>query len=170
MACFVVGVLLSLAFAKYQPADPATGNLSGQQGIVVADQASQPEQVVQKQLNSLRAALNEPDSLRVCYGLASPENLAAIGSYDQFVRLVASPSYRPLLGHSVSMIGRPVIENSRATILVTVIDTEHTPHAFRFFLRKQFAPPHLSYWMTDGVLPIRQTNRIDFPISGPSHE
>ena len=134
----------------------------------VTDPSLRPADVVQQQLEGLRNAIDHPDALALCYGFASPQNREATGPYNRFARLLRTPTYRSLLGHSGHIIGEPVESDGKATILVTVISSDETTHAFRFWLRKQAEPPYAACWMTDAVLPIQREGKLDFPVSEPA--
>jgi hypothetical protein len=55
-----------------------------------------PEQVVTKQIESMRAAVLDPDRLRECYSLAAPSNRAVTGPFERFSALVSSAPYDQL--------------------------------------------------------------------------
>ncbi len=112
-----------------------------------------PEQVVALQIQSIREAESEPERMRTCYSLASPNNRAMTGPLEHFAELVVAPPYDHLAGAVDWQIGQATVSEGHAVVLVSVT-TVNDVHAYRFLLSQQIAPPYTDCWMTDGVEPI----------------
>lgn len=167
-ACFFIGVIAAVVVARPDLERLQQSERRDHAVPSLADPSYSPHDVVRQQIDSLAGALTDSDAIRHCYGFASPRNRATIGSVQQFSRLLANPRYTALLGHTGHIIGQSRITGDTATVLVTVIDADARPHAYRFWLQRQSNPPLAACWMTDAVLPVGQESRLDFPVLEPT--
>lgn len=103
----------------------------------VADPSYSPQDVVGLQLASLRKAIADPEQIRVCYSLASPENRELTGPLIRFAQLFRAQPYRPLLGHQASLIGKVRVRGDHADMMVSVIAEDGQTFAFQFLLSRQ---------------------------------
>lgn len=110
-----------------------------------------PEEVVTYQMTVLGKNARSATGIRQCYQFASPLNRAATGPLARFIRMVRSPPYRVMLQTAQTLVGRAVIRDDRATVLVTLIDPGRNVRVFRFFLSRQRESPYVGCWMTDAV-------------------
>lgn len=115
-----------------------------------------PADVVRLQVDALRALRSDQSAIHQCYELASPSNRAVTGPLHRFTAMVQNEIYGPLVTQNSVLLGRPVIRDGRATVLVTVLDANRAIRIFRFFLSKQTEPQYLDCWMTDAVIPARE--------------
>ncbi len=111
--------------------------------------ALSPAEVVRLQVQ----ALGEQGlgGIAVTYRFASPSNRRAIGSYEQFIDVVRSPSYAPMLGHFRAEYGELQTDGRRASGLVLITDRQGGRHAYLFRLSRQRGGPFSGCWMTDSV-------------------
>lgn len=112
-----------------------------------------PEEVVRRQLEAARKSRDNPQALIECYAYASPENKKAVGSFENFNKLIHSEVFLPFVTHSEAIIGTPVVNGSLATVLVTLVRDQQRPATYRFFLSQKNVVPYTESWMTDGVAP-----------------
>jgi hypothetical protein len=134
------------------PLSSPTLSDTGAAEFVAPTVALSPREVVELQLGSLDRFLADPAALAQCFELASPANRALTGPLSHFALMVQTPPYYPLLNRVDALIGDPVIQGRRATVFVTVIDSQHRIRTFWFYLSRQTAAPYEDCWMTDGVL------------------
>ena len=119
--------------------------------LEIASPDMTPRQVVERQMESVRASSFDIQALRVCYSLAAPSNRAVTGPFERFAQMIQSPSFYPMRTSDQWLVGDGVIEGELATVFVTVIDAAGLPHAFRFYLERQRIEPHEGCWMTVSV-------------------
>ncbi len=142
---FLAGAAATWSLSSDDPDD------MGQPGhLARPSPALSPSEVVRLQVESLRGA-RDPADVKQCYAFASPANRHAVGHVNRFYAMLNQRTYRPLLLHTLSVIGRPVISGDHATVLVTLVDEQRKPHVFRFFLSRQNEKPYEDCWMTDAV-------------------
>lgn len=110
-----------------------------------------PRQVVQRQLASMQASIQQPDAIRQCFMFASPANRAVTGPIERFEGILRMPAYRSLVSPATALVGKAVVKGDQATVLVTLLSTDAQVTAFRFYLSKQTAAPYRDCWMTDAV-------------------
>ena len=125
-----------------------------------ADESLTPGDVVRRQLAALQSCgegspAQRDAAMAVVYSLASPENRRAIGTFGDFDRLVRSGIYGRLVGHQTAMVGRVVMQPTRAIVVVTVIPFQGGPLVFQFVLgRYRAGESEELAWMTDAVYPM----------------
>src|SRR5688572_30015628 len=152
-----IGVLAGVSYARFLHAGgsiPEAVPPSSRAEIQLPAPHLSPDDVVRLQVGALRAFRDDQSAIHQCYVLASPANRAYTGPLDRFIKMVQNPAYGALVSQTSALVGQPVIRGSQATLLVTVLDQNRTPHVFRFFLSKQTDPPYLDCWMTDAVIPV----------------
>jgi len=110
-----------------------------------------PEQVVSKQVESMRASWLDHDRLRECYSFAAPSNRAVTGPFERFANLVRSSPYDNLGTCQAYQVGKAVVEGNSAAVLVSLHTSDDQSLAFRFLLSKQSEAPYEDCWMTEGV-------------------
>ncbi|MCA9135151.1 MAG: hypothetical protein KDB00_00290 [Planctomycetales bacterium] len=114
-----------------------------------------PEQVVACQVTAMHQSIADESLLVPCYSLASPSNRAMTGPLHHFWAMCHSPPYDLLCESDSWQIGKAQIEDSRASVIVSVL-THDGPRGFEFQLSRQQSQPVKDCWMTDSVavLPI----------------
>lgn len=117
----------------------------------VASPSLSPEQVVDIQIQSMRAAVESPEQIRDCFALASPGNREVTGPIDRFASMVMTGQYSSLARAPDFQIGSAVLEGDYAAVLVTTMSEPGVPNAFRFVLEKQHLSPYQDCWMTVAV-------------------
>ncbi len=115
-----------------------------------------PEQVVERQVISLQAAMLDNECLVECYSFAAPSNRAATGPFENFSALVRTEPFIELGRCSSYQIGSAVIDGDAAAVLVSLLTDQDQSMAFRFMLAKQTQAPYEGCWMTEGVFPLVQ--------------
>lgn len=112
-----------------------------------------PEEVVGVQLEALRRndSPATDDGIKTAFRFASPENRAATGPVERFIRLVKNPLYRPLLNHRTAKRDPVVVAGDVAQQRVMVTSADGEEVIYKFTLSKQKAGEYKDCWMTDGV-------------------
>lgn len=119
-----------------------------------------PEQVVKIQLDLLQnddlLACNA--GLRAAYAFASPASRAAAGPFEQFVALLASPDYAPLVGFTRARLDPMIASRRKAYQRVHVQQRDGVLVSYLFILSCQREPPYSGCWMTDSVIRVTPEN------------
>jgi hypothetical protein len=116
-----------------------------------------PEQVVQYQVTALQHN-DDPKSdagIERAFRFASPSNKQATGPLANFVRIVKSPLYSPLLNSLSSLIVGSELKDNQAKIAVKIVAADGRQVTYVFVLSKQSEGEFDNCWMTDGVAPLR---------------
>lgn len=114
-----------------------------------------PRQVVQIQLAAMGG--NEPPAnqgLALAWRFAAPRNRQSIGQLEDFVRVVNSPTYKPMLEYESVVYGPLVAQRFRAEQLVTLTMPDGDTVSYVFLLGLQDSPSVFQCWMTEGVIPV----------------
>jgi hypothetical protein len=122
-----------------------------------------PQQVVEFQLRSLSGTGELQSRIELCYRFASPGNRFYTGPPKVFAEMIQSAPYASLLDAQHFLIGRPVVENNEAYVLVTLVDRNGELRMFRWFLSKQTNVQYDGCWMTDAVVAVGEVKRPDEP-------
>jgi hypothetical protein len=126
-----------------------------------------PEQVIELQIRALSGQGEIKTRVERCYRFASPANRAHTGPLDRFLRMVDSPPYGPLLNAKKFLVGRASVDNGRAHLLLTVVDTGGELTLYRCFLSRQTDGEFAGCWMTDAVLLTRADSLLQPPRESP---
>jgi Domain of unknown function (DUF4864) len=116
-----------------------------------------PEQVVQYQL----AVLQHNDEPKLDAGIerafrfASPSNQQVTGPLENFVRILKTPAYSPLLNNSSSSIVGSELKEDQAKIVAKVVASDGRVINYVFLLSNQREGEFINCWMTDGVAPLQ---------------
>lgn len=111
-----------------------------------------PHEVVQIQLDGL-ASEDASGGILQCMVFASPGNRAVTGPLVRFAKMVRSPPFDVLANPETVLIGKEILEEGVARILVTVVREERI-YPFVWVLSQQDMSPYEGCWMTDGVFPL----------------
>ena len=114
-----------------------------------------PEKVVALQVEGLADTANSA-GIQQCFVFASPSNKQMTGPLTRFAAMLHQPPYNALLDHEVLLIGKPVVKDENATVVVTVLDSHDEIRVFQFLLSKQHGKDIEKCWMTDAVFPLQQ--------------
>ena len=116
-----------------------------------------PEQVVQYQVTALQH--NDDPKLDAgierAFRFASPSNKQVTGPLDNFVRIVKSPLYSPMLNSLSSLIVGSELKDDQAKIAVKIVAADGRQVTYVFLLSKQNEGEFNNCWMTDGVAPLQ---------------
>lgn len=113
-----------------------------------------PDQVVKLQLEGLQNNDLTTDNfgIRICFNFASPGNKIITGPIENFIRLVKTPAYKPLIGFERAEFSQVVVKGHSAQQAVRVIHTNGENALYAFVLSKQEEAPYQDCWMTDAVI------------------
>lgn len=109
-----------------------------------------PSEVVTIQLEALEYAAKHPKGYECCYRFASPANVQALGSLDNFSRIVQE-NYGVLIGSKSRLLGREMVSDLHATVLVSCVGNDSSITCYRFLLSKCQEEPCVDCWLTDSV-------------------
>jgi hypothetical protein len=118
-----------------------------------------PEQVVQYQVAALQQN-DDPKSdagIERAFRFASPSNKQVTGPLENFVRIVKSPAYSPLLNSRSSAIVGSELKDDQAKIAIKIVAVDGRQLTYLFILSKQSEGEFHDCWMTDGVAPLKET-------------
>ncbi|MDZ4658681.1 MAG: DUF4864 domain-containing protein [Bythopirellula sp.] len=125
-----------------------------------------PEKVVALQLAGL-ADGEKSGGIQQCFVFASPGNKEMTGPLSRFAAMVQQPPYDALVHRQLVLIGKPIIEDGVATVMVTVLDSHDEIRVFQFVLSKQQGEAVENCWMTDAVYPLQQLTAPS-PVNPPT--
>lgn len=113
-----------------------------------------PKAVIEIQL----AALATNDSpienagIKTAYNFASPANRRSTGPLSNFIRMVESPPYAPMIDHVDATTDPLEREGPQATQRVTLTGPSGRTVTYRFGVSKQSGGRFADCWLTDRVL------------------
>ncbi len=108
--------------------------------------------VVQIQMNALKYNDNETnDGIRTVRRFASPRNREAVGSLQQFVRIIRSDTYAPMLTYDSAEYAPRRTGADSAVVRVVTREDGNVTARYAFRLRKQDGEEYDGCWMTEGV-------------------
>jgi hypothetical protein len=134
---------------------PASEEIVAAKDLVQPRADLPPAQVVALQLEGLADTGNSA-GIQQCFVFASPSNKQMTGPLTRFAAMLHQPPYNALLDHEVLLIGKAVVKDEIATVVVTVLDNRDEIHVFQFMLSKQHGKDVENCWMTDAVFPLQQ--------------
>lgn len=115
-----------------------------------------PQDIVRLQLDAFQNNDLMPDNegIRIAFRFASPKTREAFRSVDDFVRVVKSPLYAPLIGFEKAELGatRPLYSAEQAWQQVWVYRGGRSRGVFRWILSRQSDGAYADCWMTDAVI------------------
>ncbi len=91
--------------------------------------------------------------IEITFRFASPQNKVQTGPLSNFITLVKSPSYHPLLNHIDATFLNLKVEGNLAIQEVIITTSKGTRKGFRFLLSLQQGEQFKNCWMTDAVVP-----------------
>jgi len=114
-----------------------------------------PTDVVRLQMNALQASSVDKSAIKRCYAFASPSNRSVTGPLERFTAMIEKAPYNQMVSGAPVLIGKEVVRDDRATVLVSMTQESTPPAVFRFYLSQQKISPYEDCWMTDAVLNVR---------------
>jgi hypothetical protein len=125
-------------------------------GTPVDDPRLSPEQVVRTITNALSHNDTPLPNAGVftAYRFASPANHAVTGPYGQFLRIVKTSDFTPMLGEHPTEFRAIDRNGDRASQVVRIWITQGKVVEYRWDLSLQQKEPHRGSWMVDGVSPM----------------
>jgi hypothetical protein len=133
--------------------DPDWGEVGAQRYAGLAPTCNRSYlHVVQIQMNAL--TYNDPetdDGIRTVRRFASPRNREAVGTFEQFVEIIESQSYAPMLSYDSVTYTPSRTGRDAASVRVTTRENGTVTGQYEFRLRKQGGGKYDGCWMTDGV-------------------
>lgn len=116
-----------------------------------------PVDVVKIQLDALQNndLMPNNEGIRFAFNYASPMNRQALGSLDDFIKLLRETVYRRMIGFERAELDLMQIEGEMARQDVHLLQKRGC-FSYLFLLSKQQSEPYTGYWMTDAVLVKRE--------------
>ena len=116
-----------------------------------------PSDVVRLQLDALQNDDLLPENLgvRIAYRFASPGNKAAVGSHQDFLRLIkGNPAYHPMIGFERAELGTLAysIFGDQVRQRVWLHRRGHITAIYCYVLSKQSDAPLKGCWIVDAVI------------------
>jgi hypothetical protein len=148
--------------ARFAPAAAVRIVAASAPDLIEPNPKFSPDRVVELQLSGLADA-DAATGIQQCFAFASPSNKQATGPLARFAAMVQQAPYNVLLHCQLVLIGKPIIVDNEATVMVTVLDKHDEIRVFEFYLSKQQDKPVENCWMTDGVYPLQQLPRDEAP-------
>lgn len=107
--------------------------------------------VVEIQLRALAHTGETNDGIRTVRQFSSPRNRDLTGSFEQFVDIVRSPTYAPLLSADGATYTPRHVDSNTAFVDVSLFRDGDATESYRFRLRKQGSGEYEGCWMIAGV-------------------
>ena len=111
------------------------------------------KEIVSLQLMGMQQNDVSNHGIEITFRFASPQNKVQTGPLSNFIKLVKSPSYHPLLNHIDATFLKLKVEGDLAIQEVIITTTIGTRKGFRFLLSLQKGEKDKDCWMTDAVIP-----------------
>ena len=110
-------------------------------------------EIVSLQLMAMQQNDVSNHGIEITFRFASPQNKVQTGPLSNFITLVKSPSYHPLLNHIDATFLNLKVEGNVAIQEVIITTSKGTRKGFRFLLSLQQGEQFKDCWMTDAVIP-----------------
>lgn len=125
-------------------------------GPPAADPRLSPEQVVRTIANALshNDAPLPNAGIFTAYRFASPANHAVTGPYGQFLRIVKTSGFIPMLGEHPTEFSAVDRNGDRASQVMRIWIAQGKAIEYRWDLSLQRKDPYRGSWMVDGVSPL----------------
>lgn len=113
-----------------------------------------PLEVVKIQLDALQNndLMPNDEGIRFAFSYASPVNREALGSLEEFIKLLKHEVYRQIIGFERAELDIMYVEGLTARQDVHLLRQDDIV-SFFFMLSRQQREPFNGCWMTDAVLP-----------------
>jgi hypothetical protein len=117
--------------------------------------------VVQVQMNALRYNNNTTDDgIRTVRRFASPRNRQAIQTLEEFVQVIKSPTYRPMLSHDSAEFTPIQSSDDYAQVEVITREGGNVTGKYYFRVRKVDGGEYDGCWMTDAVVSVPEPSNV----------
>jgi hypothetical protein len=125
--------------------------------------------VVQVQMNALRYNNNTTDDgIRTVRRFASPRNRQAIQTLEEFVQVIKSPTYRPMLSHDSAEFTPIQSSDDYAQVEVITREGGNVTGKYYFRVRKVDGGEYDGCWMTDAVVSVPESSNFSGKVGGQS--
>jgi hypothetical protein len=121
-----------------------------------------PEQVVEYQVSALQHN-DDPHAdagIERTYRFASPSNKSMTGPLKNFVSIVKSPAYSPMVNNTALLVVGSQIQGDHAKVAIRVTPEKGSQLTYLFVLTKQHGGEFDDCWMTDSVVPMREGENL----------
>jgi hypothetical protein len=154
----LLGMLLACSLISPLYSDSAPGDLH-------PDPKLSPQEVVEFQLAALRAndVPAADTGIERTFRFASPANKAATGPLEHFTVLVHGSQYSSLINAVEGSVAKVVIRDSKAQVLTRSVSAAGAEVYYVFLLSKQTEGEYVDCWMTDGVVPLKESEENNDP-------
>ncbi len=125
--------------------------------------------VVQLQMNALKYNNDTTnDGIRTVRRFASPQNRQTIRSFDEFARIIKSPTYSPMLSHDSAQFTPIQSSDDYAQVQVLTREDGNVTGKYYFRLRKAESGGYDGCWTTDAVVSVPETTNFSGRVAGRS--
>jgi len=125
--------------------------------------------VVQVQMNALRYNNNTTDDgIRTVRRFASPRNRQAIQTLEEFVQVIKSPTYRPMLSHDSAEFTPIQSSDDYAQVEVITREGGNVTGKYYFRVRKVDGGEYDGCWMTDAVVSVPEPSNFSGKVGARS--
>lgn len=136
--------------------------------LSAADRELPPAGVVAAQMEALTLCAEDRQAIARVFAFASPANKTVTGPLAKFEQMVWRPPYQHLVVNRGWTVGKAVVRDALAAVLVTAVDRDGGLWAYRFYLSRQtgalpgngqaeqsqVGQTTPGQWMTDAVFPV----------------
>ncbi len=116
-----------------------------------------PVDVVEAQLEALRASGCERHGIEIAYRFVSPAQRLAFGGVDGYAELLEQGGHVGLLNHREAEVFRPTVRSDLAIVPTTVVTADGERIDYVFVLTREREEPYENMWLTDEI----QVHSID---------
>lgn len=125
--------------------------------------------VVQLQMNALKYNNDTTnDGIRTVRRFASPQNRQTIRSFDEFARIIKSPTYSPMLSYDSAQFTPIQSSDDYAQVQVLTREDGNVTGKYYFRLRKAESGGYDGCWTTDAVVSVPETTNFSGRVAGRS--
>jgi hypothetical protein len=125
--------------------------------------------VVQLQMNALKYNNDTTnDGIRTVRRFASPQNRQTIRSFDEFARIIKSPTYSPMLSYDSAQFTPIQSSDDYAQVQVLTREDGNVTGKYYFRLRKAESGGYDGCWTTDAVVSVPETTNFSGRVAGES--
>jgi hypothetical protein len=125
--------------------------------------------VVQLQMNALKYNNDTTnDGIRTVRRFASPQNRQTIRTFDEFARIIKSPTYSPMLSYDSARFTPIQSSDDYAQVQVLTRADGNVTGKYYFRLRKAEGGDYDGCWTTDAVVSVPETTNFSGRVAGRS--
>jgi hypothetical protein len=108
------------------------------------------------------------DGIRTVRRFASPQNRQTIRSFDEFARIIKSPTYSPMLSYDSAQFTPIQSSDDYAQVQVLTREDGNVTGKYYFRLRKAESGGYDGCWTTDAVVSVPETTNFSGRVAGRS--